>query len=172
MLVFSSGFAEEGTKRLVATSTLRVLGPNSEGFVNLLGKIAANFSPTLDLEDALKPCAGSFFGPVATVNQSWALGFSFFRRGLHRGLASSIGYPVAPKPHSPQVVHKTDTGALCLDIQDETGLRDDYKGLLERVRQSTIQAPGSRACSYRTWLQRGWKCSSVSSATRILARSW
>lgn len=94
-LVFSSGFAEaqgagkeldESIQKLVSTSPIRLLGPNSEGFVNLAGKVAASFSPTLDLEGTLKPYAGSMLGSVSAVNQSGALGFSFFDRGLKRGL--------------------------------------------------------------------------------------
>src|SRR6185295_13961188 len=56
-LIVSSGFAEEGAARaslqarlaaIARPSGMRVLGPNSEGFLNAVGRVSASFSPTVE----------------------------------------------------------------------------------------------------------------------------
>ena len=49
-------------------------------------------------------------------------------------IAAGIGYPVALKVQSVQLAHKTEAGAVALNIGDETSLRRVYAELLERVR--------------------------------------
>ena len=105
-VVFSSGFAEEGEDgaRLQAEllaalsgSPMRVLGPNSEGLLNVGQGIPATFSSSASFEqvaervgaaagDQLAMLAG---GPVAVVGQSGGLAFSLFNRGLRRGIRFS-----------------------------------------------------------------------------------
>ena len=94
-MVFSSGFAEAGLdgRRLqeqlraaIDGTSLRVCGPNCEGFFNLTGGVPAGFSPTIDPERAFQP---SEPGPVAIVAQSGGLGFALFNRGLEQGLGFS-----------------------------------------------------------------------------------
>jgi acyl-CoA synthetase (NDP forming) len=105
-VVFSSGFAEEGEDgaRLqaelvagLAGSPMRVLGPNSEGLLNVGQGIPITFSSSASFEqvascvgagpgDRLAALAG---GPVAIIGQSGGLAFSLFNRGLRRGIRFS-----------------------------------------------------------------------------------
>jgi acetyltransferase len=48
--------------------------------------------------------------------------------------AGHIGYPVALKLRSREILHKIDIGGVALDLQDEHALRDAYERMLSRVR--------------------------------------
>lgn len=94
-VVFSSGFAEEGEAgaaaeqrmaALAARSGMRILGPNAEGFANLVEGIPVTFSPTVDHDRG----AGTLVpGNVAIVSQSGGLGFALFNWGQAAGLGAS-----------------------------------------------------------------------------------
>ncbi len=47
--------------------------------------------------------------------------------------AREIGYPVAMKVVSRQIVHKTETGGIRLDIRDRDGLKEAYRSMLDEV---------------------------------------
>jgi acetyltransferase len=49
--------------------------------------------------------------------------------------ARAIGYPVALKVEAPQILHKTEAGALLLDIQDDAALAAGLQTVLDRARQ-------------------------------------
>ncbi len=49
-------------------------------------------------------------------------------------IAGEIGYPVALKVQSPELLHKTEAGLVHLNIQDENQLREAYDALLARAR--------------------------------------
>ncbi|MBI1987552.1 MAG: acetate--CoA ligase family protein [Nitrospinae bacterium] len=51
-----------------------------------------------------------------------------------RGMARKIGYPVALKVISPQILHKTEAGVVRLHVRDEAELRPAYVQLLEQAR--------------------------------------
>ncbi len=55
--------------------------------------------------------------------------------------ARRIGYPVALKILSPDIVHKTDVGGVALDLADEAALGAALDAMLERVRR---QLPAAR----------------------------
>jgi len=55
--------------------------------------------------------------------------------------ASEIGYPVALKLMSPDIIHKTEVGAVALRLKDEEELRNAFGRLLER---SLKAIPGAR----------------------------
>ncbi|MCC6020055.1 MAG: acetate--CoA ligase family protein [Thermoproteaceae archaeon] len=48
--------------------------------------------------------------------------------------ADQIGYPVAVKVISPQIVHKTDVGGVVLNVADAQGVREAFRRLLEGVK--------------------------------------
>ncbi len=48
-------------------------------------------------------------------------------------VANQIGYPVALKIDSPDIVHKTDVRGVALNIQNAAGVRDTWLELMERV---------------------------------------
>lgn len=54
--------------------------------------------------------------------------------------ARSMGYPLAIKVVSPQVVHKTEAGGVRLDIRDEEGLRNSCRSMLKEVAE---KVPGA-----------------------------
>jgi acyl-CoA synthetase (NDP forming) len=95
-MILSSGFAEESGSggeiearlRDIALHTgMRIAGPNCEGFLNVVGSVAAGFSPAIDYERGLREAPKK--GPVAVISQSGGLGFSIFQAGLARGLGFS-----------------------------------------------------------------------------------
>lgn len=90
-IIVSSGFAETGPEGAVLQERvmqigrshgLNISGPNSEGFYNVPGRIAATFSPAVNIDPG-KP------GPrprVGVVAQSGGLGFAIYNRGRAEGL--------------------------------------------------------------------------------------
>jgi acetyltransferase len=68
------------------------------------------------------------------------------REGVARSLdeafrvAQEIGYPVALKLLSPQIIHKTESGAVEIGIQDEAGLEKAHSALLEAVKGRNPEA--------------------------------
>jgi acetyl coenzyme A synthetase (ADP forming)-like protein len=55
--------------------------------------------------------------------------------------AASVGYPVVLKIVSPDIIHKTEVGAVRVGIGSERQLRDEYADLMARVRAAV---PGAR----------------------------
>ncbi|HLJ63595.1 MAG TPA: CoA-binding protein, partial [Stellaceae bacterium] len=95
--IISSGFAEQGgvgdrlqaaIAAIVRRTGIRVCGPNAEGFHNEIARVAATFSPTVELKPGVIPWnAGG--GRVGVIAQSGGMGFSFYNRGRALGLAFS-----------------------------------------------------------------------------------
>ncbi|HVN55054.1 MAG TPA: acetate--CoA ligase family protein [Anaerolineaceae bacterium] len=48
--------------------------------------------------------------------------------------AKQIGFPVALKLASPDILHKTDIGGVILGVQDEAGARAGFQAILQRTR--------------------------------------
>lgn len=48
--------------------------------------------------------------------------------------ADELGYPVAMKIASPDVLHKSDAGGVEVDVQDAEAVREAYQAILENVR--------------------------------------
>ncbi|MCL5056632.1 MAG: acetate--CoA ligase family protein [Actinobacteria bacterium] len=65
-----------------------------------------------------------------------------FARNLEEAANASaeLGYPVALKVVSPQVLHKTEAGGVRLDIRDAQGLKNAYLSMLEEVQE---KSPGA-----------------------------
>lgn len=55
-------------------------------------------------------------------------------------IAGKVRYPACLKIISDDIVHKTDSGGIVLDIQDESGVLEAYRKLLRRVRDRAPQA--------------------------------
>jgi acyl-CoA synthetase (NDP forming) len=58
--------------------------------------------------------------------------------------ANEIGYPVALKILSPQIIHKSDVGGVILNVEDENELRTEYEKLIAEVnrRQPSAKVAG------------------------------
>jgi acyl-CoA synthetase (NDP forming) len=54
--------------------------------------------------------------------------------------AKKVGFPVALKIVSPQILHKSDVGGVILNVNDETALRAAYEKLLADVGKNMPQA--------------------------------
>jgi len=54
--------------------------------------------------------------------------------------AWDIGYPVAMKVESPDIIHKTETGGIRLDIRDREALEEAYRSMLAGVGQKLPEA--------------------------------
>src|SRR6202161_1815489 len=87
-VIISSGFAEEGGDSaamqdaivtLAKKSGMRISGPNAEGFVSEVQKVAATFSPTVDVKPGHVPLVATK-RRVAIVAQSGGIGFAIKHR--------------------------------------------------------------------------------------------
>ena len=56
------------------------------------------------------------------------------------GAAEAIGWPVALKVESPDLLHKTDAGAVLLNVEDADALQDGYDEILENARAAQPDA--------------------------------
>ncbi len=45
--------------------------------------------------------------------------------------ATNIGFPIVLKVVSPQILHKSDAGGVIIGVQDEKGIRDGYKKIIQ-----------------------------------------
>lgn len=90
-IVIASGFAETGThgrarqeelRAAARESGIRLVGPNSEGFLNLQAGVAASFSSICKRDDLLP-------GGIGFVTQSGAFGGALFQLTQDRGLGAS-----------------------------------------------------------------------------------
>lgn len=96
-IIISSGFAEEGGERadmqaeiaeLAKRTGMRISGPNAEGFYNEPQRIAATFSPTVDV----KPDSPRLLATprrVGIIAQSGGIGFAIYNRAKAMGVAVS-----------------------------------------------------------------------------------
>lgn len=53
-------------------------------------------------------------------------------------VAARIGYPVALKVQAATLLHKTEAGAVALDVRDETSLRDAWRRVTSRVESGGV----------------------------------
>jgi acetate---CoA ligase (ADP-forming) len=96
-IIISSGFAEEGGASadmqaeiagLAKRSGMRISGPNAEGFYNEPERIAATFSPTVDVKpDAPRLLASA--RRIGIIAQSGGIGFAIYNRAKAMGVAVS-----------------------------------------------------------------------------------
>src|SRR5246500_5176690 len=96
-VIISSGFAEEGgdsagmQDQIVAIARrtgMRISGPNAEGFMSEVQKVAATFSPTVDVKPGHVPLVATG-KRIAVVAQSGGIGFAIKHRAKAIGVAIS-----------------------------------------------------------------------------------
>jgi acetyltransferase len=96
-VIISSGFAEEGGDsaamqdkivEIAKRTGMRISGPNAEGFVSEVQKVAATFSPTVDVKPGHVPLVATR-RRVAVVAQSGGIGFAIKHRAKAIGVAIS-----------------------------------------------------------------------------------
>lgn len=54
--------------------------------------------------------------------------------------AKNIGYPIVLKIVSPQILHKSDAGGVIIGIEDERGIREGFKKIINNVKKYKADA--------------------------------
>src|SRR5881227_1496401 len=177
-VIISSGFAEEGGDSaamqdaivaLAKRTGMRISGPNAEGFLSEVQKVAATFSPTVDVKPGHEsPVATT--RRIAIVAQSGGIGFAIKHRAKALGVA--ISYCVSAGNESDlgagefldYMVQDASTDVILLFIE---GIRDVDKFLAAAQRAAEIGKPvivtkvgrsgaGERAAASHTASMAGW----------------
>jgi acetyltransferase len=177
-VIISSGFAEEGGDSaamqdaivaLAKKTGMRISGPNAEGFYSQVQRVAATFSPTVDVKPGAAP-------PVATkrrigiVAQSGGIGFAIYHRAKALGVA--LSYVISAGNESDlgagefleYMVQDPSTDVILLFIE---GIRDVEKFLDAARRAAETGKPvivtkvgrsgaGERAAASHTASMAGW----------------
>src|ERR1700744_1052690 len=177
-VIISSGFAEEGgdsaakQDEIVAIARrtgMRISGPNAEGFVSEVQKVAATFSPTVDVKPGHVPLVATR-RRGAVVAQSGGIGFAIKHRAKAIGVA--ISYCVSAGNEADlgagefldYMVQDASTDVILLFIE---GIRDVDKFLAAAKRAAEIGKPvivtkvgrsgaGERAAASHTASMAGW----------------
>jgi acetate---CoA ligase (ADP-forming) len=177
-VVISSGFAEEGGDSaamqdaivdLARRTGMRISGPNAEGFYSQAQRVAATFSPTVDIKPDEQPLIATS-RRIGIVAQSGGIGFAFYHRAKALGIA--LSYVVSAGNESDlgagefldYMVQDASTDVILLFIE---GIRDVDKFLAAARRAAELGKPvivtkvgrsgaGERAAASHTASMAGW----------------
>jgi acetate---CoA ligase (ADP-forming) len=177
-VIISSGFAEEGgdsaamqdaIASLAKKTGMRISGPNAEGFYSQVQRVAATFSPTVDVKPNEPPLVASR-RRIGIVAQSGGIGFAIYHRA--RALGIALSYVVSAGNESDlgagefleYMVQDASTDVILLFIE---GIRDVDKFLAAARRAAEIGKPvivtkvgrsgaGERAAASHTASMAGW----------------
>jgi acyl-CoA synthetase (NDP forming) len=177
-VIISSGFAEEGGDSaamqdaivaLAKKTGMRISGPNAEGFYSQVQKVAATFSPTVDVKPG-EPALIATARRIGIVAQSGGIGFAIYHRAKALGLA--LSYVVSAGNESDlgageffdYMVQDSSTDVILLFIE---GIRDVEKFLAAAQRAAEMKKPvivtkvgrsgaGERAAASHTASMAGW----------------
>src|SRR5665213_918510 len=177
-VIISSGFAEEGGDSaamqdaiadLASTTGMRISGPNAEGFYSEVQRVAATFSPTVDIKPG-EPQLVATKRRIGIVAQSGGIGFAFYHRA--RALGIALSYVVSAGNESDlgageffeYMVQDPSTDVILLFLE---GIRDVDKFLVAARRAAETGKPvivtkvgrsgaGERAAASHTASMAGW----------------
>src|ERR1700710_2631552 len=177
-VIISSGFAEEGGDStamqdaivaLAKRTGMRISGPNAEGFLSEVQKVAATFSPTVDVKPGHVPLVATK-RRIAIVAQSGGVGFAIKHRAKAIGIA--ISYCVSAGNESDlgageffeYMVQDASTDVILLFLES---IRDVDKFLAAAQRAAEVGKPvivtkvgrsgaGERAAASHTASMAGW----------------
>lgn len=177
-VVISSGFAEEGGESaamqdaiaaLARRTGMRISGPNAEGFFSQMQRVAATFSPAVDVKPGVLPLVATT-KRIGIVAQSGGIGFAYYHRA--RALGIAVSYVVSAGNESDlgagefldYMVQDGSTDVILLFIE---GIRDVDKFLLAARQAAEIKKPvivtkvgrsgaGRRAAASHTASMAGW----------------
>src|SRR6201994_658011 len=177
-VIISSGFAEEGGDsaamqdkivEIAKRTGMRISGPNAEGFVSEVQKVAATFSPTVDVKPGYVPLVATR-RRVGIVAQSGGIGFAIKHRAKAIGVA--ISYCVSAGNEADlgagefleYMVQDASTDVIMLFIE---GIRDVDKFMAAARRAAEVGKPvivtkvgrsgaGERAAASHTASMAGW----------------
>ena len=177
-VIISSGFAEEGGDSvamqdaivaLAKKTGMRISGPNAEGFYSEIQRVAATFSPTVDVK-ASEPRLVATKRRIGIVAQSGGIGFAFYHRAKALGIA--LSYVVSAGNESDlgageffeYMVQDASTDVILLFME---GIRDVERFLAAARRAAELGKPvivtkvgrsgaGERAAASHTASMAGW----------------
>src|ERR1700730_12000000 len=177
-VIISSGFAEEGgdsvamqdaIAALAKRTGMRISGPNAEGFFSQAQRVAATFSPTVDVKPNERPFVASR-RRIGIVAQSGGIGFAIYHRAKALGVA--LSYVVSAGNESDlgageffeYMVQDSSTDVILLFIE---GIRDVDKFLAAARHAAELAKPvivtkvgrsgaGERAAASHTASMAGW----------------
>src|SRR6478752_1927384 len=177
-VIISSGFAEEGgdsaamqdaIAELAKRSGMRISGPNAEGFYSEVQRVAATFSPTVDIKPD-EPRLVATRRRIGIVAQSGGIGFAIYHRA--RALGIALSYVISAGNESDlgageffeYMVQDASTDVILLFIE---GIRDVDKFLAAARRAAETGKPvivtkvgrsgaGERAAASHTASMAGW----------------
>jgi acyl-CoA synthetase (NDP forming) len=177
-VIISSGFAEEGGDsaamqdkivEIAKRTGMRISGPNAEGFMSEVQKVAATFSPTVDVKPGHVPLVATR-RRVGIVAQSGGIGFAIKHRAKAIGVA--ISYVVSAGNEADlgagefleYMVQDASTDVIMLFIE---GIRDVEKFMAAAKRAAEVGKPvivtkvgrsgaGQRAAASHTASMAGW----------------
>jgi acetate---CoA ligase (ADP-forming) len=177
-VVITSGFAEQGAEQaslqgeiaaLARRTGMRVCGPNAEGFHNELARVAATFSPAVEVK-ANEERLVATERRLGIVAQSGGMGFALYNRG--RALGLSFSYVVSTGNEADltacdffeHMAHDDATAAILLFLE---GVRDGATFLAAAAAAARHGKPviaakigrsaaGERAARSHTAAMAGW----------------
>ncbi|MDN5000648.1 acetate--CoA ligase family protein [Bradyrhizobium sp. GCM10027634] len=177
-VIISSGFAEEGgdsavmqdaIAALAKRTGMRISGPNAEGFFSQVQRVAATFSPAVDVKPGVVPLIATT-RRIGIVAQSGGIGFAYYHRAKALGIA--VSYVVSAGNESDlgagefldYMVQDASTDVILLFIE---GIRDVDKFLAAALRAAELRKPvivtkvgrsgaGMRAAASHTANMAGW----------------
>jgi acetate---CoA ligase (ADP-forming) len=177
-VIISSGFAEEGGDsaamqdaivQLAKKTGMRISGPNAEGFYSQAQRVAATFSPTVDIKPGVTPLVATE-RRIGIVAQSGGIGFAIYHRAKALGIA--LSYVVSAGNESDlgagefldYMVQDRSTDVILLFIE---GIRDVDKFIAAARRAAELRKPvivtkvgrsgaGERAAASHTASMAGW----------------
>jgi acetyltransferase len=177
-VIISSGFAEEGgdsaamqdaIAELAKRTGMRISGPNAEGFYSEVQRVAATFSPTVDVKPNEQQLVATR-RRIGIVAQSGGIGFAIYHRA--RALGIALSYVISAGNESDlgageffeYMVQDASTDVILLFIE---GIRDVEKFLAAARRAAEIGKPvivtkvgrsgaGERAAASHTASMAGW----------------
>ncbi|WP_407177465.1 acetate--CoA ligase family protein [Bradyrhizobium sp. STM 3562] len=177
-VIISSGFAEEGgdsaamqegVAALARRTGMRISGPNAEGFFSAVPRVAATFSPAVDVKPGVAPLVATR-KRIGIVAQSGGIGFAYYHRAKALGIA--VSYVVSAGNESDlgageffdYMVQDASTDVILLFIE---GIRDVEKFLNAARRAAELRKPvivtkvgrsgaGERAAASHTASMAGW----------------
>src|SRR3954463_2443373 len=177
-VIISSGFAEEGgdsaamqdaIAALAKRTGMRISGPNAEGFLSQVQRVAATFSPAVDVKPGVAPLLATA-RRIGIVAQSGGIGFAYYYRASALGIA--VSYVVSAGNESDlgagefldYMVQDAATDVILLFIE---GIRDVDKFLVAARRAAEMRKPvivtkvgrsgaGGRAAASHTASMAGW----------------
>src|SRR6202045_3037871 len=177
-VIISSGFAEEGGDSaamqdaivaLAKNTGMRISGPNAEGFYSQAQRVAATFSPTVDVKPGAPPLVATI-RRIGIVAQSGGIGFAIYHRAKALGIA--LSYIISAGNESDlgagefldYMVQDSSTDVILLFIE---GIRDVDQFLAAARRAAETGKPvivtkvgrsgaGERAAASHTASMAGW----------------